>query len=184
MNTDKIDNIDNIEYVLMKENKNIELEDVDNLYEINNIDIIEYIDDISEIENVDELENIDNIDQISEIDEIEDINNIKYIIQIKKEIDNENNFSDIIKNYNFNQKNLNKISKDYNNKYYNNNDTILTNIIKTQKINENRKCYEKWLVENYEHLQNVFYIINLKYLNNKNINLKFKDFTEFCFLYY
>ena len=59
-----------------------------------------------------------------------------------------------------------------------------TNIINNQKIQINRKKYISWLNDNYELLQSAFYIVSKKYLNNNNVKINFKEFVEFCFLYY
>ena len=62
---------------------------------------------------------------------------------------------------------------------------LITNVLNIQNKIKNRKEYEKWLNKNFDYLQSAFYIINSKYLDSvKNINITFKDFTEFCFLYY
>ena len=69
-----------------------------------------------------------------------------------------------------------EIDSDINNKHL-----LFTNIVNNQKKEINRKEYISWLNSNYELLQSAYYILSTKYFN-KNIN--FKNFSEFCFLYY
>jgi hypothetical protein len=61
---------------------------------------------------------------------------------------------------------------------------FFTNILNNQKIQINRNEYNLWLKKNYEDLKNIYYIIYNKYFLLNNVNLTFKDFTEFCYLYY
>jgi len=64
-----------------------------------------------------------------------------------------------------------------------NKNLLFTNILNEQKKEINRKKYLRWLNDNYELLQSVYYILSTKYFNN-NYDINFNKFSEFCFLYY
>jgi hypothetical protein len=116
------------------------------------------------------LEFIDNvIDSVNDIDNYNsDKLNDDETIFIENEITSINDIDENLYNYNKN-KNVH---------------LFFTNIINNQKIQKNRKEYDTWLKNNYEHLKNIYYIIYDKYFLKNNVNLIFKDFCEFCFLYY
>ena len=61
---------------------------------------------------------------------------------------------------------------------------LFTNILNNKNIQQNREDYLKWLNNNYEELKNAYFMLYSKYFNLSSFNIKFKDFTEFCFLYY
>ena len=64
------------------------------------------------------------------------------------------------------------------------NHLLFTNILNNKNIQQNREDYLKWLNNNYEELKNAYIMLYSKYFNLSSFNIKFKDFTEFCFLYY
>jgi hypothetical protein len=73
-----------------------------------------------------------------------------------------------------------------NNKKYitNKNSQLFTSVLNINNEIKFQKEYNKWLNQNYNELQSMFYILDKKYLCSMKLqrNITFREFTEFCFL--
>jgi len=134
--------------------------------------ILEYIDENEFIDVVDNSSLNNNISNEND----SDIDLDKYEDCIDVNIDEL--IEDCIDEYNYNNEIINKNDINLENKHL-----LFTNILNEQKIQKNRKEYNNWLYNNYDMLKNAYYILSVKYFNNK-LQINFDLFTEFCFLYY